>query len=266
MTTTGEAFAAADVVAAYARRPPYPPALYEALLRIAPQRTTLVDLGCGPGKIARVLAPHFERVVAVDPSREMLAAARRAPGGDATNIAWQLARAEDAELPATGISLIVAAASVHWMQHDVLFPCLASLAQEAPFAVVDGDTAHEPTWEPDWQRFLGDWVSRITGAPFSSGSRSRFEARMNAYRRWLHVEADEHFLGPEIEQSIDEFIECQHSRATFTAQQLGEQAARFDDELRELLAPHAQDGLLRYRVRSTLVYGRIAPAPNPDRR
>ena len=132
--------------------------------------------------------------------------------------------------------------------------------------MVDGDTAHEPPWESDWQRFLGDWVPRITGAPFSSGSGSRFEARMNAYRRWLHVEAEEAFLGPEFEQSVDDFIECQHSRATFTAQQLGAQAARFDDELRELLAPHAHSGRLRYRVRSTLVHGRIVPDGTADRR
>jgi ubiquinone/menaquinone biosynthesis C-methylase UbiE len=38
--------------------------------------TTLVDLGAGTGALALAAAPHCRRVVAVDPSRAMLAAAR----------------------------------------------------------------------------------------------------------------------------------------------------------------------------------------------
>ena len=37
---------------------------------------TLLDLGCGHGLIARALSPHFDAVVAIDPSAGMVAQAR----------------------------------------------------------------------------------------------------------------------------------------------------------------------------------------------
>lgn len=48
-----------------------------ALLALLPGRLTVADLGCGTGVQAAALAPHVERVIAVDSSPEMLDAARR---------------------------------------------------------------------------------------------------------------------------------------------------------------------------------------------
>lgn len=57
-------------------------ALCEQIARYAPQRTLLVDAGCGEGFYARSLAPLFEAVVAFDLAREgvALAASRRRAG------------------------------------------------------------------------------------------------------------------------------------------------------------------------------------------
>ena len=48
-----------------------------ALPALLDAQWTVGDLGCGTGQIAAVLAPHVHRVVAVDASAEMLAAAKR---------------------------------------------------------------------------------------------------------------------------------------------------------------------------------------------
>ncbi|MCP4804380.1 MAG: class I SAM-dependent methyltransferase [Proteobacteria bacterium] len=45
----------------------------------------VVDLGCGTGNVARTLAPHVERVIAVDCSPNML---RRAQEGPDLDITW----------------------------------------------------------------------------------------------------------------------------------------------------------------------------------
>src|SRR5579871_5060233 len=74
-------FAAEDVAASYHGRPPYAPALYEALLALVPGRARVLDLGAGPGKIARVLADHFAEVVALDRSAAMLAVGRAEAAG-----------------------------------------------------------------------------------------------------------------------------------------------------------------------------------------
>jgi ubiquinone/menaquinone biosynthesis C-methylase UbiE len=47
-----------------------------ALLSLLDERLVVGDLGCGTGQLSETLAPHVERVIAVDGSPEMLQAAR----------------------------------------------------------------------------------------------------------------------------------------------------------------------------------------------
>lgn len=59
----------------------YPPELYSFVLdhhsRTGGRLGTLIDVGCGPGNVARDLAPRFERTIGVDPGEEMVKEARR---------------------------------------------------------------------------------------------------------------------------------------------------------------------------------------------
>jgi len=48
-----------------------------AMLGMLDDRWVVADLGCGTGAVSAVLAPHVSRVIGVDASEEMLAAARR---------------------------------------------------------------------------------------------------------------------------------------------------------------------------------------------
>jgi SAM-dependent methyltransferase len=82
-------------------------------------------------------------------------------------------------------------------------------------------------------------------------------AEGNAYRSWLDIGGDE-FIASTVRQSVAEFIEGEHSRGTWTRRKMGsERTAAFDAELAELLAPHAQDGLLTFEVRTRLTHGRL---------
>ena len=113
------AFADEDVVRAYAHRPDYPAALFEALVAHVPDHNLALDLGTGTGKIAGRLAPYFARVDAVDPSEPMLVTARR--NWPAQNINWICARTEKAALE-PAYDLITAAASIHWMAPEAYIP------------------------------------------------------------------------------------------------------------------------------------------------
>lgn len=50
---------------------------WQALLGLLPPTWVVADLGCGTGTVAAALAPHVGRVIGVDGSDEMLAAARQ---------------------------------------------------------------------------------------------------------------------------------------------------------------------------------------------
>lgn len=244
------------VVENYVHRPPYPQGVYDRLLSITPHLNCLLDLGCGTGKISRPLARHFTDVVAVDPSKAMIDLARRLEGGTAANIRWVTGLAEDYDTAADDrFDLMVAAASIHWMDHNRLFPRLRMLASEThKVAIVTGDTPFEPAWADDWQSFLAKWVPIATGEEFDH---ARKDEKRSQYKAFLEIEGTEFFSSEPLEQSIEDFILCQHSRDTFAPSRLGELLPRFGAELRDVLLPHATDQTLRFSVRSQVLWGTI---------
>lgn len=255
----GESFEDREVARLYVHRPDYPKAVYDRLIELAPGRGRLLDLGCGTGKIARHLAGTFEQVTGLDASGEMLEVARTLPGGQADNISWVRGLAETAPLDGNPLDLIVAAASIHWVDHAVVFPRLRAAARENhTFVVVDGDGAHEPSWQAAWDEFLARWIYDLKGERYEPHRPdSPHAAKMNRYRDWIDQAGETAILSPPVSQAVPDFVACQHSRDTFAPYKLGPKMTAFDRELTEFLTPHAVDGRLSYSVKTTLTWGRI---------
>jgi SAM-dependent methyltransferase len=244
-------FEDADVVAAYVHRPDYPPALHARLVELMPARGAVLDLGCGPGKLARALAPQVALVRAVDPSAAMLDLGRALDAGAHRNIAWTQAFAEDLDLADASLDLAVAGASIHWMDPAVVFPKLArALVPGAPLAIVDGDGPSEAPWLDDYRGVIQGWVARVGGV----WNGPAHQALMHAHDPWLDVQGEETFTA-EVRQSVENLIACEHSRATFSRAAMGALAEPFDADLRAVLEPGAEDGVVSYAVRSRLVWG-----------
>src|SRR5258708_26065007 len=105
-------------------RPPYAPALIRRVAEVTGLglQHRVLDLGCGPGPLARSFAPLVREVVAMDPSPEMLTQAR-ALAGKAANIHFVAGSSYDLG-PALGhFHLVVMGRSFHWMYRvDTLQP------------------------------------------------------------------------------------------------------------------------------------------------
>lgn len=247
-TTLGQVFADAEVATKYAYRPPYPEAVFELLRELMVEPRTVLDAGAGSGALARRMTPFATRVDAIDPSRAMVEAGRRLPGGDDSKIRWIVARAEDAPLdPPYG--LITCGASLHWMDPDVVFPRFRDvLAPGAFVAVVDTDLVHGAYHEDvlavirkyselEHHRGIEDLVNELR----SSG---RFTVA--GVRR----------TDPEpFEQSTDDYIEYLHSTSTLARVRLGDRANGFDAEMRAVFESH-RIARLRYGVIGVVIWGR----------
>ncbi len=241
------AFDDIDVARSYAYRPPYAPALYRFLLDLVPRKRCLADLGCGPGKIAAALAGDFADVVAVDPAIAMIETARAIH--PQPNIRWQHARAEEAALP-DAIDLVTAGTSIHWMQHEVLFPKLAGCTPLV--AVITGDAPPNPPWFAEQRVFLTKWLARVHDLTYDPVA---FTAEGLTYEPWLDIAGKREFAFT-FRQSVADHIACQHSRASWARSRMGDAlAAEFDRELEALLAPHARDGMVEFELVSELVWG-----------
>lgn len=250
----GAAFEDDDVVACYAQRPEYPPALYSRLLSLMPSRGRVLDLGCGTGKIARALAPRVAEVLAVDPSAAMLAAGKALAAGTCRNIRWTRAFAEDDLcLDPGSVDLAVAGASIHWMNPAKLFPALARpFASGAVMAIVDGDAPSGAPWLSSYQRVIRDWVERLGGAWNGDAHR----ALTTAHLPWIDVQGEESFTA-RVNQPLESLIACEHSRATWSRRRMGDLAEAFDADLRAALGRWATDGVLTFEVQTNLVWGSV---------
>jgi SAM-dependent methyltransferase len=250
-------FAQADVAASYYARQPYAPAAYETLLALVPRRSRALDVGCGLGSVARVLAERFDGVVALDPSAPMIAAGQAADAGAHPNIRWVRARAEDFEDDGN-FDLVTAGSSIHWVDPTVVFPRLAQLTGLVAMLANDPlfPRPPPPCGIEAWLDFLTRWNARV-GRTAPAGWRDPAPAAQPSapHEAWIDVAGRERFRFV-FHQSVADFVASCHARVSWPRQMMGQAlAAAFDAELTDLLAPHADDGLLALDVITDLVWG-----------
>jgi SAM-dependent methyltransferase len=256
----GSRFSAERMAENYLFRPPYPREVYEVLLElIRGHPRILLDAGCGTGKITLELIDQIDRADAIDPSDAMLGVARTLPKAESAKIRWIHARIEDAPLePPYG--LIVAASSIHWMDLDRTLPRFAgALADGAMLALLDGDAPVDAPWEREETAFMIDFLAAHEGRPRNwwKTVRERFDEPVLVHPAFEPV--GHRITAPvSFSQSVADYLRCQHSRATWSEDHLGEKAsAEFDAAMTAILGRHARDGMLTFNVQTRIEWGRV---------
>ena len=245
----GSTFNLSTVARCYDARPPYAPAALDLVLRATPRRSRALDIGCGPGKLTTWLAGHFDDVVGVDVSGEMLAIATQdAPG----NITYIEGKTEDSETGG-GFNVVTAGASIHWMDHPKLHERLRQVTKPgASLFVIDGDGPFEAPWASGWEQFMRKWLPVATGKPYTPAAQADFRQDMSAFSREFRVFDSDTRVSEPFSQSVADYIRCQHSRDSFAEARLGDDVGAFDADLRVLLSPWTVDGQVTYRVATTV--------------
>ncbi len=65
-------------------------------------------------------------------------------------------------------------------------------------------------------------------------------------------------MGPyDFNQTIDQFLNAEHSRASLSIEGLGENKRNeFDCKMKEILQPFIENGILKYQVKTRVVWGK----------
>ncbi len=247
----GAQFSDSSVVAAYVHRPPYPPDLFDLLASlVVPEYPTLLDLGCGPGPIARSMAERVERIDALDCSAPMIALGKTLPGGDNPRIRWIVGSAEEAQLdPPYG--LIVAGASLHWMDWSIVMPRLRSaLAPGAVIVIVEEGHVPAP-WDAAVGRLCADYSTNRAYQPY--------DLVEELARRSLFQVAGKQQTAPiPYSQTLEQYIESFHARNGFSRDRMQPQAAAdFDQNVRDLMTAHVVAGQVHQQVFASITWGTV---------
>jgi ubiquinone/menaquinone biosynthesis C-methylase UbiE len=229
----GERYASAfqeqGVALAYQYRPAYPDAAIATLadlIRETPRR--VLDVGCGTGFIARRLVELADHVDALDISPAMIAEGRHLPGGDHPRLSWIVGRAEDAPL-SLPYTLITAGDSLHWLDWQVALPRFARLlSPNGWLAVVQNGLMTTP-----WDAELLPIIQRYS--IYKNYQSIDIVAELE--RRGLFRTYGQTRTEPvAFTQSVDEYVESFHGRASLARERMVAQAAAFDTEVQQLVA------------------------------
>jgi SAM-dependent methyltransferase len=90
-------------------RPHYPEELFEHLVDIAPSHSIAWDCATGSGQAARLLAQHFDRVIATDASASQVDNA-----GAVQGVTYRVEPAESTSLESQSIDVVTVAQALHW--------------------------------------------------------------------------------------------------------------------------------------------------------
>jgi len=236
-------------------RLPYPPALFDDLCRRAgvTGRGRLLDLACGPGRIALDLAPRFADVWALDLEPQMIAVGRaEAERRGLANLHWLVGRAEEFTAPAGGFELITIGEAFHRLdQALVARPCLEWLAPGACLATMGGPGAI--TGPEAWQDAAREVVRRFARHQSPANTPPPQSGAQNeVLRRAGFVDVADYDFDDTYEWTTESIIGHIYSTSYGSKAQLGDRATAFEAELTEALLAAKPTG--RFRQQTTFGY------------
>ncbi len=237
---------------AYELRPPYPNELYEILVGLlGGENAKVLDVGCGPGKIALALVDHVKRVDAIDFSREMIRAGKSLLNGNHPNLRWIHGRVEEAPLRPP-YDMITAGSSIHWMEWNVVFPRFEEiLTTGGHLVIIDGDRPVESAWHDAELSLIRKYSTNKCYEHIDL-------IQELADRGHFQPIGDKWTAPVGFSQPLADYVESFHSRESLSKEHMGEDNVRaFDAELTDILSGFADDdGAISFHIATRVTWGK----------
>ena len=236
----------------YKLRPPYPDEMYQILHSLLGDKLgRVLDVGCGPGKIARTLVDQVGGVDAIDFSREMIRVGKSLINGDNPNLRWINGRVEEAPLHPP-YDMVTAGSSIHWMEWSTVFPRFQEvLTTDGYLVIIDGDRPVESPWRD----------AELTLIRKYSTNRHYEEIDLIQElvdRKHFQPIGDRWTKPVGFSQPLTDYIESFHSRESLSKEHMGEDNVRaFDAELTHVLSDFSDDErVISFQIATRVAWGK----------
>ena len=262
-------------------RLPYPAGLAGAIGEVLQLdgRGRLLDVGCGPGTIALRLADRFEAVTGLDADADMLREAEhRATELGIENASWVHARAEALPRGLGSFRTAAFAQSFHWMDRETVAAAVFGMVEPGGAVIQVSD--HSQTLPPGPSAPL----------PYPSPPAEAIQALVRSYLGPVRRAGkgvllygtpsgeDEIFRGAGFEametvavpgrellvRTTDDVVAGWYSSSHATPHLFGDRLARFDSDLRALLAEASSSGRFSERTRDAEIRVWRKPKAGPE--
>ncbi|CAI2374937.1 unnamed protein product [Moneuplotes crassus] len=122
-------------------RPRYPQSLIDLAVEKAPEKGTVLDVGCGTGILSIPLSKKFERVYGIDISQSQIDKAIE-KSEEFKNISYHYQNSHDIgsfveeTMEGKSIDMVTIAQTLHWLDHDLIFKLYKKyLSEGGAFAI-----------------------------------------------------------------------------------------------------------------------------------
>lgn len=179
----------AGVAKAYDRaRPSYP--VDAATWLVGGQRSTVLELGAGTGKLTELLVDAGHDVIATDPLPEMLERLReRVP---AARVA--VASAEGIPVASRSVDVVVCAQAFHWFDHDLALPEIARVLRPGGVLALVWNARDEGIpWVRKLSAIIGSADNRVDLAAPAEHSDHFGPLEHEEFRFWQSLRRDDLF-------------------------------------------------------------------------
>lgn len=208
----------------------------------------LLDVGCGPGTVALLLAAHYAEVVGLDPDEDMLSEAERiAMERGVTNSRWVHLRAEALPADLGQFRTVTFAASFHWMDRLAVARAVRDMLEPGG-AVVHVDNRYqdgtEPTGEAPHPAVPVARIAELRRAYLGPDNRAGQSVRNVFPDREDLVFREAGFDGPEVvevpgwglvERTVEQVAANIFSNSSTAPHLFGDRLPAFEADLRALL-------------------------------
>lgn len=129
-------------------RPRYPSGVIRQVAQCAnlSQRSTILEIGCGPATATTAFAPLVGSILALEPNPQFWAIAQRNCNGY-PHVAIRNCAFEEWSLMPQTFDAVVAASSLHWIAPEVAYPKVAATLQPEGFLIMLWNKELQPTYE-----------------------------------------------------------------------------------------------------------------------
>ena len=235
---------------AYVRyRVPYPGQFVSQLVescREHCQMQGLVDIGAGTGELLEGLAPHFGRVMGVEPDSNMVDEAKKRLADIEVPIQFCRSRAEDLDIPSGEFDVATFGNSFHWLDQAAVLALLKGSLISPPVVVVVNSTSPFRSTSA-WQREVVSIIERVVGQRRRAGPGGYFSdqplTQEEALQRGGFIEAAEIIWKHEQRWAAESYIGFLRSTSFASDIVLGQQRNMVHEAVRELFAA-SPDGQL----------------------
>lgn len=235
----------------------YPPAMVDLLVDALGLDGSgrLLDVGCGPGSLTLLLAPHVAQGIGVDADGGMLAEADRlAHEQGVRNVVWRQLRAEELPADLPPVEVVTFAQSFHWTDRPQVAAAVRRMLAPGGAVVHVHATTHEgvdtdtPLPRPRPPRAAIDRLVRQVLGPERRAGQGLARSGDGGDEEQVYRAAG--FRGPRrlelpgrsVERSAAEVRASVYSLSYAAPHLFGDRFTAFDAQLSSLIAAAAPDG------------------------